>query len=157
MIYQTWNKTPLVPSLFCTVNVKRWEDFCNPRFGLILSCQLELMKDSGSIKAQLLQELIRATGTVRAIAVGSEGGFALLFRFNEAERTLVNSRGDVRLFASLDTAGSFFRQVGVSAFEVDMTSYQPGRLRGPRPDRAEALKGTRTRLRQQPLEFQNAG
>jgi hypothetical protein len=115
------------------------------------------MNDSLSIKAPLVRELIQATGEVKAIAVGGQGGFALLFRFNEAERTLVNSHGNVRLFASLNTAGTFFRRVGVSRFEVDMTSYEPGRLRGPRPDRAAALRGTRTRMRQQALEFQNAG
>jgi hypothetical protein len=115
------------------------------------------MKDSLHIKAPLVRELIQATGGVAAVAVGGQGGFALLFRFSEVERTLVNSHGHVRLFASLNTAGSFFRRVGVSRFEVDMTGYEPGRLRGPRPDRAEALRGTRTRLRQQALEFQNAG
>ena len=115
------------------------------------------MKGSSPIKANLVRELIEATGDVRATAVGGQGGFALLFRFNDAEKMLVNSRGNVRLFASLTTAGTFIRGIGVSRFEVDMTDYEPGRLRGPRPDRAEALRGTRTRLRQQNLEFQNAG
>jgi hypothetical protein len=115
------------------------------------------MKDSSLIKANLVRELIEATGDVHATAVGGQGGFALLFRFNDTEKMLVNSRGQVRFFASLTTAGTFIRQIGVPKFEVDMTEYAPGRLRGPRPDRAEALKGTRTRMRQQDLEFQNAG
>lgn len=114
------------------------------------------MKDSDSIKADLVRELIVATGELRATAVGTAGGFRLLFRVGESEKTLVTSRGTVRVFASLDTAGSFVRELGVAKFAVDMTQHQPGRLRGPRPDRAEALRHTRTRLRQQSLELQYA-
>jgi hypothetical protein len=114
------------------------------------------MKNSATIKEQLVRELIQATGQVRAIAVGAQGGFAVHFQFGSSDKTLVNSRGNVRFFASLDTAGLFVQSVGISHFEVDMTRHQPGRLRKARPDRAEALRQTRTRLRQQALEFQNA-
>lgn len=114
------------------------------------------MKDSATIKAHLVRELVQATGQVRATAIGAQGGFALHFQFGSADKTLVNSRGDIRLFASLNTAGVFIRNVGISRFDVDMTRHEPGRLRGPRPDRAEALRQTRTRLRQQALEFQYA-
>lgn len=114
------------------------------------------MNDLGSIKASLVRELVQATGDMQATAVGTTGGFTLLFRVGESEKTLVGSRGGVRIFASLDTAGSFVRELGVPRFEVDMTQYQAGRLRGPRPDRAEALRSTRTRPRQQPLELQYA-
>ncbi len=114
------------------------------------------MNGFGSIKAPLVRELVQATRDMRATAVGTNGGFTLLFRVGESEKTLVSSRGNVRIFASLDTAGSFVRELGVRRFEVDMTQYQEGRLRGPRPDRAEALRNTRTRPRQQPLELQYA-
>jgi len=69
------------------------------------------------------------------------------------EKTLVTSRGQVRLFASLGTAGLFIRDLGISRFEVDMSQYQPGRLRSARPDRAVALRLTRTKMQQQPLSF----
>ena len=131
-------------------------EFCNTSFDSTLSL-LDVMNNPDPIKADLVRQLIEATGRAEGIAVGGRGGFALLFRIGELEKTLVNSRGEVRRFASLNTAGTFLRDIGVSRFEVDMTRYEPGRLRAPRPDRAEALKGTRTRLRQQPLEFQNAG
>ena len=114
------------------------------------------MKNSATIKAQLVRELVQATGQVRATAVGTQGGFALHFQLGESDKTLVNARGSVRLFASLDTAGVFVRSVGISYFEVDMSRHQPGRLRKPRPDRAEALRQTRTRPRQQALELHYA-
>lgn len=123
---------------------------------LTLKCRLDFMNDLGSIKASLVRELVQATGDMQATAVGTTGGFTLLFRVGESEKTLVGSRGGVRIFASLDTAGSLVRELGVPRFEVDMTQYQAGRLRGPRPDRAEALRSTRTRPRQQPLELQYA-
>lgn len=111
------------------------------------------MSEVATIKEPVLRELIQAGPDVQAVAVGEQQGFALQFRFGSCERMLATSRGTVRLFASLDTAGAFMRDVGIPCFGVDMTSHQPGRLRSPRPDRAEALKATRTRPRQQPLEF----
>jgi hypothetical protein len=114
------------------------------------------MKDSVTIKEQLVRELVEATGNVRATAVGAQGGFALHFQFGDSDKTLVNSRGSIRLFASLNTAGGVVQSVGIPHFEVDMTFYEPGRLRRARPDRAEALRQTRTRLRQQDLEFEYA-
>lgn len=114
------------------------------------------MKDSITIKAQLVRELINAMGDIRAIAVGAQGGYALRFLFGDSDRTLVNSHGSIRYFASLDTAGVFMQSIGISNFEVDMTHHQRGRLRKARPDRAEAMRLTRTRLRQQALEFSHA-
>jgi hypothetical protein len=114
------------------------------------------MNDSSTIKAPLLRELIQATGQVRACAIGAQGGYTLQFQFGTSNKALVNSHGSVRFFASLDTVGIFIRNIGISHFDVDMTRHQPGRLRRPRPDRAEALRLTRTRLRQQALEFQYA-
>lgn len=69
----------------------------------------------------------------------------------EQERTLETARGSTRLFASLDTVASFVCEVGIPRFDVDMTDYQPGRLRKARPDRSVALKQTRTRMQQQAL------
>jgi hypothetical protein len=105
------------------------------------------------IKEPVLRELVQASDTIGASVVGKGSGFAVVVKLGTAERTLVTSRGQIRLFASLDTAGSFVRNVGISRFEVDMSRYEPGRLRGARPDRAAALRLTRTRMQQQPLSF----
>ena len=114
------------------------------------------MKESTTIKEPLVRELVQAGGQVRAMIAGRQKGFALIFHVGNAEKTLATSRGMIRLFASLDTAGAFIRGLGIPCFQVDMTSHEPGRLRRPRPDRAEALRHTRTRLHQQPLEFIDA-
>jgi len=96
-----------------------------------------------------------AGSDITAQVHGRGQGFAVSFRIGDLERILETSRGKVRLFASLDTVGGFVRALGISQFDVDMTSYEPGRLRAPRPDRAEALRSTRTKLKQQLLGFQN--
>lgn len=114
------------------------------------------MKERSIIKEHILREFIRAGGQVRAVIKGQQSGFALTFRVGDSERILATARGIVRLFASLDTASGFVRDLGIPCFEVDMTRHQPGRLRSARPDRAEALRRTRTRLHQQPLEFSDA-
>lgn len=117
---------------------------------------LEMIADQ-AIKEPLLRELIGAAEVVTAVISGRQQGFAIVFRVGDTERTLETSRGSVRLFASLDTAAAFVRGLGIARFEVDMSSHQPGRLRPARPDRAEALRQTRTKLRQQPLGFENVG
>ncbi|RYH63951.1 MAG: hypothetical protein EON54_07125 [Alcaligenaceae bacterium] len=66
-------------------------------------------------------------------------------------RVLAASRGGVRRFASLDTAANFLRELDVRDFRVDVTHYEPGRVRASRPDRSEALKRTRTAPRQASL------
>lgn len=114
------------------------------------------MKDSVTIKEHVVRELVQVADQVHAVAIGVQGGFALHFQFGDSDKTLVNSRGAIRLFASLNTAGAFVQSVGLERFEVDMTDHEPGRVRGARPDRAEALRQTRTRLRQQDLEFHYA-
>ena len=114
------------------------------------------MKELTTIREPVLRELIQVTGQVGATIAGEQSGFALTFHIGDAEKTLLTARGTVRKFASLDTAGAHVRDLGIPRFAVDMTSHEPGRLRRPRPDRAEALRHTRTKLHQQPLEFNDA-
>jgi hypothetical protein len=111
------------------------------------------MEDNTSIKEPVLKELIQSFGPLPARIVGKGNGFAVAVMLGPLEKTLVTSRGQVRMFASLDTAGSFVRTVGISRFEVDMAQYEPGRLRRARPDRAAALRLTRTRMQQQSIDF----
>jgi hypothetical protein len=108
---------------------------------------------NNTIREPVLRELVQASSQVRATVTGREKGFAVLIHVGEAEKTLATSRGSVRLFASLDTAGAFIRDLGIPRFEVDMTRHRPGRLRKARPDRAEALRLTRTKMQQQQLGF----
>jgi len=103
------------------------------------------------IRESVLRELIEASAEITARVVGKDNAFIILVRLASGEKTLVTSRGRIRLFASLNTAASFLGDLRLVRFEIDISHYRPGRLRGPRPDRAEALKLTRTRLRQQPL------
>lgn len=89
---------------------------------------------------------------VRASAVGMAGGFEVHVRIAEQDaRTLATTRGAAKRFASLDTVGEALRDMGIPVFLVDMQNHQPGRLRPPRPDRAAALRATRTRPQQQRL------
>jgi len=111
------------------------------------------MDPTTTIREPVLKELVQVSGTIDARIVGKGSGFAVMVRLGATEKTLATSRGQVRLFASLDTVGSFVRELGISRFEVDMAQYEPGRLRGARPDRAAALRLTRTRMQQQTIEF----
>ncbi len=110
-----------------------------------------------TIKAPVLRELVQTKTVTGATVSGEQRGFALRVMLGNGQRVLVTSRGAVRLFASLDTVGAFVRDIGIPHFEVDMTGHAPGRLRKARPDRAEAMRHTRTRLQQQPLDFPTGG
>lgn len=101
-----------------------------------------------TIKEATLRELVDAQSVRGARLVADGSGFAMVVRYGQAERALASTRGQVRLFASLNTAAEFLRRIGVSSFEVDATNYEPGRLRAARPDRAAALATTRTKPRQ---------
>lgn len=107
------------------------------------------------IREPVLRELIEAAGgKISATVVGQERGFALVAHMGNTDKILATSRGAIRLFASLDTASIFVKDLGIERFEVDMTDHQPGRLRNARPDRAEAMRLSRTKMQQQDLELQ---
>ena len=107
-----------------------------------------------TIREPVLRELIDASERgISATVSGRDRGFALIVHLGSSDKILATSRGAVRLFASLDTASAFVKDLGIGRFEVDMTDHQPGRLRSARPDRAEALRLSRTKMQQQNLEL----
>jgi len=103
------------------------------------------------IKELVLKELVGASAEVTARIIGKEKGFQVNVRLASGEKPLVTSRGSVRVFASLDTVASYVGDLGLLRFDVDISHYKAGRLRRPRPDRAEAMRKTRTKLHQQSL------
>lgn len=106
---------------------------------------------SKNITEVTLRELIAAGTIENAYLIGQQGGFSVTIRCGKAERTLGNTRGGKKVFASLDTAVPYLKRLGITLLTVDASKFEPGRLRKPRPDRAAALKKTRTLPRQQDL------
>lgn len=103
-----------------------------------------------SLPESTLRELCRAGATHGILVVGMpHGGFAVWIAYGAngkpLYKVLATSRGSIRRFASIDTAAGFIREFGVQRFDVDMTNHAPGPVRGPRPDRAEALRKTKTK------------
>jgi len=103
------------------------------------------------ITEPILRQFVEASAEMSARIVGIDNAFRVLVRVGSSEKTVITTRGGIRLFATLDTAAGFIKDLGLSRFEVDISFYKPGRLRNARPDRAEALRNTRTRMYQQPL------
>ncbi|BET10748.1 hypothetical protein THI4931_17900 [Pandoraea sputorum] len=96
-----------------------------------------------TIKEPALRELIDAGAIDRACLAGQLGGYIMTVRLGQHERTLVTARGAPRLF-TLDNASKYLCAIGLRRFEVDASGFVPGRMRKPRPDRAEALKKTKS-------------
>lgn len=109
------------------------------------------MTEFVGIRETVLRELVQASAEVSATIFGKESSFSVMVHLGSGDKTVVTTRGNIRLFASLDTVAAFVGDLGLVRFYVDISHYRPGRLRGPRPDRAEALRHTRTRMQQQPL------
>ena len=88
----------------------------------------------------MLRDLV-AAGVVESItATGRAGGFEVVVKFGNVERALGNARGAGKVFASLDTVANQLLRLGIKEFVVKAAGYKPGRVRGPRPDRAEAMR-----------------
>ncbi|MCL4629228.1 hypothetical protein [Burkholderia multivorans] len=105
---------------------------------------------SATVRETTLRELVTSGAISSACAVGQQGGYSIAVQCGSTVQTLATSRGDVRLF-TLERASAFLSALGITRFEVDSSRYERGRLRKPRPDRAEALRKTRTRPVQEPL------
>ena len=103
------------------------------------------------ITEPILRHLAEASAEMSARIVGQQNAFIVLIRVGSGEKTVMTTRGSLRQFASLDTAAGFMKDLGLSRFDVDISFYKPGRLRNARPDRAEALRHTRTKMYQEPL------
>lgn len=106
---------------------------------------------AGQIQEPTLRELASTRAIASVCVMGQPRGFSVRVDCGSEQRVLGTSRGSVREFASLNTLATFLQSLGLSKFQVDVSDYQPGRLRKPRPDRSVALQGTRTRPRQKPL------
>jgi hypothetical protein len=84
---------------------------------------------------------VAATGVVETVtAVGKPGHFVVVVRIGDADRLIAGTRGKPRAFASVASVVTFLTRMGVFKFQVDSTEYKRGRVRGPRPDRAEAMR-----------------
>lgn len=96
----------------------------------------------------LLQEApmrdLFAGGMADSVLVkGITGGFILEVNIGGRPAVLASARGSERLFASFETVGLLLRRMGLERFEVDVSKYEPGRIRAARPERSAAMKAGR--------------
>lgn len=90
-----------------------------------------------------LRELINAQVVTGFAARGDKGGFVVEATLGSEPGRIAklgNTRGGVRIFASLSTVAMLLQRLGFNEFVVNSSEYVPGRVRGARPDRSEALK-----------------
>lgn len=107
------------------------------------------------IKEPTLRELANAKSPCGVLAMGQRGGYAVTVKYEmqETQRLLANARGETRVFSNLNTLAGFLRRIGITTFGVDSSGYERARVRAARPDRSVAMRRTRTRPRQVPIEF----
>jgi len=121
---------------------------------LILFADLTGAVDDTIVEATF-RELLLAGAINSVAAIGREGGFVVVIRYGSSERLLASMRGGARVFPNLTTLATFLRKLGATVFTVDTDGYVTGRVRKARPDRAAALRKTRTTPRQASLIEEN--
>jgi hypothetical protein len=120
----------------------------------VLTASEAMKNDSGgpeSSSAQVLaflregalRELIVAGAITDIVAKGGNGGFTLELRLGERSAVLSSSRGEPRLFGSINTIAVVLQKLGYPCFAVDATDYVPGRIRAAQPNRSAAMKSGR--------------
>ena len=110
------------------------------------------MDASDLITEIALRHLVDMRALRVIVVTGVPSGFTLKVQSGAGvAKTLQTVRGEIRQFASLDTAGAFLKDIGLTNFVVETSGFVPGRLRSARPDRSAALKKTRTQPIQQDL------
>lgn len=92
------------------------------------------------IKLENLRDLVSMGAVKTATILGQKGGFAVLANMGMQERILANKVGQVRMFATTDTAVKELARLGLSSFIVDITHYEKGLLRAPRTDVVERAR-----------------
>lgn len=87
-----------------------------------------------------LAKLIASGGVRAAQVIGLAGGWEIRFRCGASLRPLAAQRGNVRLFARLETAAAYLKGIGIARFDVHTAGYDADGSRRARPDRAASLK-----------------
>lgn len=86
------------------------------------------------IKLESLRDLIAAGLVTTATVLGQKGGYTVHVAVGNGERFLVNRAGQVRVFASIDTAVRELNGVGLTTVAVNVSGYEKGLVRAPRAD-----------------------
>jgi hypothetical protein len=81
------------------------------------------------LREAALRDFVAAGAVTKVMAIGRAGGFELQVHMGTTVATLGNTRGGIRLFASIGPLIALLRGVGWHRFEVDATNFVAGRLR----------------------------
>lgn len=80
------------------------------------------------IDTRVLRALIRAGKAGELVARGVPGGFLLVHREGLDEQLLEAQRGGPRKFKRLDAVAKYLRQLGASAFRVELEQWSTSSL-----------------------------
>lgn len=98
------------------------------------------------LKPESFRELVTSGAVKSATILGQKGGYALLACIGMQQRPLGTRTGAVRMFSTADTALKLLRELGVYHVSVDVTHYEAGSLRPPRPDTAQKNRAAHAAL-----------
>ncbi len=89
-----------------------------------------------------LSQLVLSGALHAAHVIGQPGGWGILVKHGEQERSLSATRSrQTRVFKKLETLAAYLKEIGISHFEVDAAGYDPAAPKtSQRPDRAIAMR-----------------
>lgn len=92
-----------------------------------------------TIDQATLSELVEAGAISKANIVGETGGWSVRVKSGKTNKFLrTQKKRQIRLFKKMDSLVDYLKNMGISHFDVDATSYKP-EIKS-RPDRSQALR-----------------
>lgn len=97
------------------------------------------------IDGKAVKSLAEARAIRSVLVLGRPGGWSVVVRYGEAERTVAAQRSRrPRLWRNLATAAAYVRhELGLERFEVDTADHDPEAIERKRPDQTERLRRQR--------------
>jgi hypothetical protein len=93
-----------------------------------------------AIKLENLRDLVNMGAVTTATILGQKGGYAVLAKLGAQDRILATKLGEVKMFATTDSAVRELVRLGLSTFLVDTSHHEKALLRAPRKDVSERAK-----------------
>jgi hypothetical protein len=98
---------------------------------------------AGTIDQGMLEKLVASRSVRGANVVAQTGGWGVVIRYGTTEGKLAVRRGNVRLWAKLETLVAFLSRLGIDHFEVDASGFNANaKATRTRRDSSERLRET---------------
>jgi hypothetical protein len=106
-----------------------------------------------TIDHSTLQRLIGAGASVAAEVIAGAGGWGVVINYERARQTLAATRGKPRTFRQFETLASYLKGLGIVAYHVNASAYEPGTTTTGVDNKRSLAASTRMKLTHQAAAY----